>query len=67
MAFKRSVMEFTVKPSFFVEAMVITPHLKGLDQMASMTSNSLPEGSGSGPAALSGSNLTAKSAVINFR
>ena len=35
MEFKHSVTEFTVKPSFFVEALVISPHLEGLDQMAS--------------------------------
>ena len=67
MEFKHSIMEFTVKPSFFVEAMVTLPHLEGLDQLASMSSSLLPASSGSGSAASPGSNLMVKSAVINFR
>ena len=30
MEFKRSITEFTVKPSFFVKALIISPHLKVL-------------------------------------
>ena len=33
--FKHSVTEFTVKPSFFIEALISSPHLDGLDQQAS--------------------------------
>ena len=63
MEFKHSVTEFTVKPSFYVEALIISPHLDGLDQMASQ---SLPTGSSSGFGQPS-SSLMVKSAVINFR
>ena len=45
MDFKHSITEFTVKPSFYVEAFIISPHLEGLDQMAAQ---SLPIGSASG-------------------
>ena len=45
MEFKHSVTEFTVKPSFYVEALIISPHLEGLDQIASQ---SVPIGSASG-------------------
>ena len=30
MEFKRSITEFTVKPSLFIEALIISPHLEGL-------------------------------------
>ena len=63
MAFKRIITELTVKLSFFIEAMIISPHLEGLDQMASQ---SLPTGSVSG-VGQSSSSLMVKSAVINFR
>ena len=33
--FKHSVTEFMVKPSFFIEALISSPHLDGLDQQAS--------------------------------
>ena len=63
MEFKHSVTEFTVKPSFYVEALIISSRLEGLDQMASQ---SLPAGSASGTGQPS-SSLIVKSAVINFR
>ena len=67
MEFKHSIMEFTVRPSFSVKAMVISLHLEGLDELASVSSSSLSANSGSGSATPSGSNLTLKSAVTNFR
>ena len=42
MDFKQSITGFTVKPSFYVESMIVSPHLDGLDQM---TSSSLPSSS----------------------
>ena len=63
MEFKHSITEFTVKPSFFIEALISSPHLDGLDQMASQ---SLPANSASGFGQPS-SSLMVKSAVINLR
>ena len=63
MEFKHSVTDFTVKPSFYVEAFITSPHLQGLDQMAAQ---SLPIGSASGFGQPS-SSLMVKSVVINFR
>ena len=64
MEFKHSVTEFTVKPSFFIEALVTSPHLEGLDQMASQ---SMQTSSPSSFNAQPSSSLMVKSAVINIR
>ena len=63
--FKHSVTEFTVKPSFFIEALISSPHLDGLDQQASSSAMQI-----SSPSAFSpqqASSLMVKSAVINIR
>ena len=64
MEFKHSVTEFTVKPSFFIESLVTSPHLEGLDQMASPSMQiSSPSSFNAQPS----SSLMVKSAVINIR
>ena len=63
--FKHSVTEFTVKPSFFIEALISSPHLDGLDQQAASSAMQI-----SSPSAFSpqqASSLMVKSAVINIR
>ena len=63
--FKHSVTEFTVKPSFFIEALISSPHLDGLDQQASASAMQI-----SSPSAFTtqqASSLMVKSAVINIR
>ena len=63
--FKHSVTEFTVKPSFFIEALISSPHLDGLDQQASASAMQI-----SSPASFNAqqaSSLMVKSAVINIR
>ena len=65
MEFKHSVMEFTVKPSFFIEALITSPHLEGLDQMASQSAMQISSPSSFN--AQQASNLMVKSAVINIR
>ena len=64
--FKHSVTEFTVKPSFFIEALISSPHLDGLDQMAS-ASAAMQISSPSSFSAQQTSSLMVKSAVINIR
>ena len=66
MEFKHSVTEFTVKPSFFIEALISSPHLEGLDQMAS-ASSAMQISSPSSFNAQQASCLMVKSAVINIR
>ena len=63
MEFKHSITEFTVKPSFFIEALITSPHLEGLDQMATQSMQI------SSPSSFSPqtSSLMVKSAVINIR
>ena len=63
--FKHSVTEFTVKPSFFIEALISTPHLDGLDQQASASAMQI-----SSPLNVNtqqASSLMVKSAVISIR
>ena len=64
--FKHSVTEFTVKPSFFIEALISSPHLDGLDQQAS-ASSAMQISSPSSFSAQQASSLMVKSAVINIR
>ena len=64
--FKHSITEFTVKPSFFIEALISSPHLDGLDQQASAPS-AMQISSPSSLNAQQGSSLMVKSAVINIR
>ena len=64
--FKHSVTEFTVKPSFFIEALIPSPHLDGLDQQASASATmqiSSPLNVNAQPAP----SRMAKPAVINIR
>ena len=65
MEFKHSVTEFTVKPSFFIEALVTSPHLEGFDQMASQSAMQISSPSSFN--AQPSSSLMVKSAVINIR
>ena len=58
MDFKKRLTELTVKPSFYVESMIPSPHLDGLYSMAVSSSQ---------PSATSTSSLNVRSAVINFR
>ena len=64
--FKHSVTEFTVKPSFFIEALISSPHLDGLDQQASAPS-AMQISSPSSFNPQQSSSLMVKSAVINIR
>ena len=63
--FKHSVTEFTVKPSFFIEALISSPHLDGLDQQASASAMQISSPSAFTPQ--QASSLMVKSAVINIR
>ena len=64
--FKHSVTEFTVKPSFFIEAPISSPHLDGLDQQAS-ASAAVQISSPLNLNIQQASSLMVKSAVINIR
>ena len=64
--FKHSVTEFTVKPSFFIEALISSPHLDGLDQQAS-ASAAMQISSPLNVNTQQASSLMVKSAVINIR
>ena len=64
--FKHSVTEFTVKPSFFIEALISSPHLDGLDQQAS-ASAAMQISSPLNVNPQQASSLVVKSAVINLR
>ena len=64
--FKHSVTEFTVKPSFFIEALISSPHLDGLDQQAS-ASAAMQISSPLNVNSQQASSLMVKSAVINIR
>ena len=63
--FKHSITEFTVKPSFFIEALISSPHLDGLDQQASASAMQISSPSNFN--AQQASSLMVKSAVINIR
>ena len=63
--FKHSVTEFTVKPLFFIEALISSPHLDGLDQQASLSAMQISSPSGFNTQ--QASSLMVKSAVINIR
>ena len=64
--FKHSVTEFTIKPSFFIEALISSPHLDGLDQQAS-ASAAMQISSPLNVNTQQASSLMVKSAVINIR
>ena len=64
--FKHSVTEFTVKLSFFIQALISSPHLDGLDQQAS-ASAAMQISSPLNFNAQQASSLMVRAAVINIR